>query len=164
MAKFRFALTGVELAKKEHRVTIPDGVTYIGAYVFSNCIGLTDVYIPKSVTGISIYAFRNCVGLTKVDIPNEVTFIDNLAFEGCTNLKVVSIPNSSNTIAFDSFSNCKSLNSILYNGTKDEFELSIVPRPDVGDDPDVLGKFFSKTGSEFLIIHCTDGDIELGGV
>lgn len=41
-------------------ITIPDGVTSIGPYVFKDCSGLTSVTIPDSVTEISPGAFENC--------------------------------------------------------------------------------------------------------
>ncbi len=47
---------------------IENGVTYIGAYAFKDCIGLASVYIPESVTYIGERAFQNCTGLVGVYI------------------------------------------------------------------------------------------------
>lgn len=41
-------------------LVIPDGVTSIGNYAFSDCDGLTSVTIPDSVTSIGYYAFSDC--------------------------------------------------------------------------------------------------------
>ena len=43
--------------------TIPDGVTTIGSYAFTDCRGLRSVVIPGSVTEIGKYAFDECTGL-----------------------------------------------------------------------------------------------------
>lgn len=47
-------------------ITIPDGVTTIGAGAFKYCNGLTSVTIPSSVTYIGIMAFFQCRNLTTV--------------------------------------------------------------------------------------------------
>lgn len=59
---------------------IPNGVSNIGASVFSGCLGLTSVTIPNSVTKIDASAFKGCSGLTSVTIPNSVTSIGASAF------------------------------------------------------------------------------------
>ena len=43
--------------------TVPATVTYIGAYAFSGCAGLTSVTVPSSVTGIGSHAFSDCSAL-----------------------------------------------------------------------------------------------------
>ena len=48
-------------------VTIPDGVTSIGAYAFSGCSGLTSVTIPSSVTDIGYGAFDGCTSLKNIE-------------------------------------------------------------------------------------------------
>lgn len=70
-------------------LVIPDSVTSIGSYAFSNCTGLTSVTIPNSVTSIGFDAFDNCTGLTNVTIPDSVTYIDFGAFRNCTGLTSV---------------------------------------------------------------------------
>ena len=47
-------------------VTIPEGVTDIGAYAFFTCDSLESVAIPDSVTRIGEYAFADCSGLTAI--------------------------------------------------------------------------------------------------
>lgn len=47
-------------------VTMPNSVTKIGEYAFSECSGLKSINIPNSVTTISDWAFVNCTGLTKI--------------------------------------------------------------------------------------------------
>ena len=75
-------------------MTIPDSVTSIGEYAFSDCAGLTAVTIPDSVTSIGDFAFSGCAGLTAVTIPDSITSIGRYAFSGCTGLASVTIPTS----------------------------------------------------------------------
>ncbi|MDE7228277.1 MAG: leucine-rich repeat domain-containing protein, partial [Treponemataceae bacterium] len=80
-------------------VTIPDSVTNIGGSAFCGCTGLTSVTIPDGVTSIGNYAFRKCTGLTDMTIPGSVTSIGNYAFNGCDKL-----------------------DTVHYDGTKEEWE------------------------------------------
>ena len=47
-------------------LTIPSGVTSIGAYAFENCASLTSVTIADSVTSIGDRAFMGCESLTSI--------------------------------------------------------------------------------------------------
>ncbi len=92
-------------------VTIPNSVTAIGDYAFY-CSGLTSITIPNSVTAIGTAAFSNCSGLTSVTIPNSVTAIGNYAFYRCIGLTSITIPNSVTAIGRSAFANCTGLTSI----------------------------------------------------
>ena len=91
---------------------IPESVTSIGDWAFSNCESLTSVTIPNSVTSIGNWAFSNCESLTSVTIPNSVTSIGEGVFSGCKSLTSFTIPNSVTSIGERAFSNCESLTSI----------------------------------------------------
>ena len=93
-------------------VSIPNSVTSIGDYVFSGCSGLTSVSIPNSVTSIGDYAFSGCSGLTSVSIPNSVTSIGDYTFSFCSRLTSVSIPNSVTSIGSNTFYACSGLTSV----------------------------------------------------
>ena len=68
---------------------IPNSVTSIGEFAFSDCSGLTSVAILNSVTSIGESAFARCSGLTSVTIPNSVTSIGSWTFYGCSGLTSV---------------------------------------------------------------------------
>ena len=72
-------------------LVIPEGVSKIKDWVFSNCCSLTSVTIPNSVTSIGNSAFYNCTGLTSVTIPSSVKSIESLAFGFCSNVKTITI-------------------------------------------------------------------------
>ena len=94
-------------------LVIPNSVTSIGNYAFSNCSGLTSVTIPNSVTSIGSDAFRGCSGLKSVTIPNSVTSIGSGAFYNCTGLTTNTIPNSVTKIGRDAFYDVL---NIVYSG------------------------------------------------
>ncbi len=107
-------------------VTIPNSVTTIGDWAFSDCTGLASVNIPNSVTGIGGSAFSGCTGLTAVHITdlakwceiefgnaysNPLSYAHNLYLNGekVTNL---TIPNSVTEIGRFAFCYCSSLTSV----------------------------------------------------
>jgi len=81
-------------------VTIPNSVTTIGDYAFSENL-LTTVTIPNSVTTIGDYAFYENL-LTTVTIPNSVTTIGEGAFQK-NSLTSVTIGNAVTSIGKEAF-------------------------------------------------------------
>lgn len=65
---------------------IPEGVTKVGYYVFSNCSNLAEITIPDGVTTIDSGAFWSCTSLSSITIPESVIAIGDGVFGGCTNL------------------------------------------------------------------------------
>jgi len=69
---------------KSNIYILPNSVTSIGNYAFSDCTGLTSITIPNSVTSIGAGAFQRCTGLASITIPDGVISIGSSAFYGCT--------------------------------------------------------------------------------
>lgn len=61
-------------------ITIPDGVTQIGASAFSSCTALESAFVPEGVTLIGGSAFSGCTELTTVDLPSTLTRIEESVF------------------------------------------------------------------------------------
>ena len=98
-------------------VTIPNSVTSIGDYAFSDCTSLTNVTLGTNVTSIGANAFsgnKHNLGdpLPSITIPNSVTNIGDYAFSGCGSLTNVTIPNSVTSIGDYAFSDCTNLTNI----------------------------------------------------
>ena len=89
--------------------TIPNEVTTIGDWAFSECHNLTSITMGNSVTTIGLAAFRNCDGLTSITISNSVTIIDHEAFCGCKSLTEIAIPQSATFISDVAFLDCDGL-------------------------------------------------------
>ena len=95
-----------------HSVNIPDSVTKIGSYAFSNCISLTSITIPNGVTSIGEGAFAHCISLTSMTIPTSVTRIERETFQGCIGLANITIPSSVTSIGDSAFYDCTGLSKI----------------------------------------------------
>lgn len=94
------------------QVTIPNSVTFIGDGVFYSCYRLKQVTIPNSVTSIGDYAFCYCYYLTQVTISSNVTSIGDEAFHQCNSLTQVTIPGSVTSIGEAAFGSCENLTEI----------------------------------------------------
>ena len=124
-------------------LVIPEGVTVITDYLFSNCRGLTSVTIPNSVKSIGDYAFGDCYYLTSVTIGNSVKSIGERAFYSCNRLTSVTIGNSVKSIGERAFESCESLKEVhisdivawcdLKFGTSDSNPLYYAHRLFLGD-------------------------------
>ena len=99
--------------KEATSIAIPNGVSSIGCYAFSDCRNLKSVTIPNSVTSIEECAFRDCTSLGSIIIPNNVTTIGSSAFSGCKNLKSVTIGSSVTTIDSYAFCDCVKLTGLV---------------------------------------------------
>lgn len=93
-----------------------DKVQSIPACLCCGLKGLTTFSIPESVTHIGDYAYTECTGLTSVTIPNTVKYVGTGAFMDCTNLTAVTIPDSLESIGEGStFQRCTSLTKVRWN-------------------------------------------------
>ena len=104
----KLKLNGAEIKD----LVIPNDITKLKDYAFSDCDGLTSVSIGNSVTSIGNSAFYYCTGLTSVTIPNSVTSIGDMAFHNCTGLTEVNISDLSAWCKID-FSDCYA-NPLIY--------------------------------------------------
>ena len=114
-------------------VLIPDSITTMDSYVFSNCTSLqsvtiskgleqinghmfeytalSSITIPRNIARIEAYAFQECNKLANVIFSGNITYIGSLVFYWCGNLKRVdlskcnSVPSLAATNAFSYTSN-----------------------------------------------------------
>ena len=90
-------------------ITLPETITTIESYCFSECKNLKEINIPSSVTSIGYAAFYYCSSLTYIFLPDSLTTIDGSAFNMCSSLKAINIPSSVTSIGYYAFGNCRSL-------------------------------------------------------
>ena len=119
-------------------INIPEGVTSIGKWAFSDCRSLepkllvydkgtkcygwignvekcTNVVIPDGVTSIGAGAFLGCSSLTSIKIPKSVTSIGDRAFYGCSSLTSINIPDGVTSIGEEAFGGCYNLDIVIDN-------------------------------------------------
>lgn len=71
------------------KITIKEGITAIGNYMFRDCKNVTEIILPNSVTKVGINSFSRCKGLVQVSFTNSVTEIGKNAFAGASIIKVL---------------------------------------------------------------------------
>ena len=86
-------------------VTIPEGVTAVKDFAFSDCGNLSFVSLPDSVTVIGAMAFRNCAALTSLTLPENLEEIGDQAFMGCSRLTALTLPDSISIVGVNPFQN-----------------------------------------------------------
>ena len=94
-------------------VTIPAGVTGIGAEAFKGCRAITELKLPEALTVIGDGAFEMCSHLTTVNVPDSVTAIGEAAFAYCEKITEINIPVGITTIEDSTFTHCSGLKTIL---------------------------------------------------
>lgn len=70
-------------------IFIPDGISYIGRYVYEDSPA-SRIVLTDDVVTISEGAFMNS-SITQINVPDSVTTIENNAFSGCTSLTSITI-------------------------------------------------------------------------
>ncbi len=83
---------------KGGEVTVPDGVTAIGAYAFQGNKAVTKVALPAGLTSIGEYAFYHCESLTEIAFGGTEESIGRYAFGYCYALQSLTLPETLQTI------------------------------------------------------------------
>lgn len=88
---------------------IPDTVTAIADYAFTDCEQLTEILIPNSIQSVGIWAFNGCSALTEATVPDSLETIPYRMFACCDNLKTVTLPETITSIGGEAFAFCDNL-------------------------------------------------------
>ncbi len=99
------------IGKEDTSYSVPEGVTVVSDYAFSQCMNLAQITLPESVVTIEDYAFSACTALEQIALPANVTTIGNVAFGACA-FEQISLPGSVTTIGDQAFSRCLYLQEI----------------------------------------------------
>jgi hypothetical protein len=119
---------------------------YYAGNLYVNNQLVTDLVIPDSVTRIAHYAFSNCTGLTSVVIPDSVTTIDSYAFYSCTSLTSIVIPHSVTSIGYDAFFRCSKLKEIIFTGTTEQATTKVKVRNESWREDSAIEKIICSDG------------------
>ncbi len=106
-------------------VTLPTQLYSLPESTFANCASLETVTLPATLTTIGKGAFYNCTSLAMIVLPEGTTAIDGTAFSTCLNLQAVVFPASIASVGANAFLNCNVLEHVVYEGTADQWALSI---------------------------------------
>ena len=93
-------------------IDIPEGVTIIPEYCFSQRSSLESITLPSTIKQIGKCAFYACSALTSIDIPEGVTIIPKGCFYKCTKLKSVALPTTIKKTSESAFGQCDKLKTI----------------------------------------------------
>ena len=107
--KNKSVIVAYPASSREVQYDIPDSVTMISDWAFSECKKLNRITIPDSVREIGEGAFCNCMLLDEVEIPDSVTVIDDCAFRGCISLEKVVIPSTVTELGWGLFDGCENI-------------------------------------------------------
>lgn len=130
------------------KVIVEEGVTYIGAYIFEKCYGITQVDIAGSVKTVgreafiwdrgikkvilregveklSIFCFGHCAGLEMVEFSQSIKEIDAAAFYACFSLREVILPNGLERIGSSAFGGCVLLSKFEIPSSVRQLDMSV---------------------------------------
>lgn len=93
-------------------LTIPEGLTEIGSFLFAGCTSLTSATIPEGVTTVGSNVFNRCENLTDIHIADTVTTMEGGVFSDCTALTTARLPGSLYTLPGGLFHGCTALTSV----------------------------------------------------
>ena len=131
-------------------VVLPNSITFIGSFAFSDCSELVSINLPEGLQSIAFAAFQS-TALKNIIIPASLSILEVGAFERCFDLESVRFANGSfistietntfnsdaslqsviipagvNLIQSGAFGNCYALQSVYYVGTQDEWNGIII--------------------------------------
>lgn len=81
-------------------VTVPGGITRIGAQAFADNKSIRSVTLPDTLIGISKAAFAYCSNLQRVVVPGNVIALNMECFTGCQNLQQLILQSGVQKIIF----------------------------------------------------------------
>lgn len=102
-------------------VEIPQGITRINPFSFSDMDQLQSVTIPSSVKTINYSAFEEDYKLYNVDLSEGLEEIRSNAFAHCTTLENITLPSTLKKVYANAFAE-SGLKEIKYLGNQEQFD------------------------------------------
>ncbi|MDD7186109.1 MAG: leucine-rich repeat domain-containing protein [Oscillospiraceae bacterium] len=95
-------------------IEIPESVEYIGRGAFNKCENLKSIDIPENLKVLECAVFGNCKSLSEVSLPDGLEIIENKVFHNCTSIENISIPDKITEIPESAFEECSSLKEVNF--------------------------------------------------
>lgn len=119
MGPYAFEGSGIQ------SVTVREGATVLGGYIFCNCDNLVSASIPSTISVIPVEAFWDCDKLSDVKLADGIQEIDGRAFYSCDALETIDLPegllqlknNSAYGRGGGAFEACSALRSVRFPST-----------------------------------------------
>ena len=91
------------------QISMPEGMTSIGASAFKECLFVTTVTIPSTVKEIHYRAFEDCRMLSNVSFvaPSALTTIGHWVFYNCHKLSSITVPEGVTVMGEEVFYGCE---------------------------------------------------------
>ena len=118
ICKNAFAYTNIET------ISLPETLTSIEAYAFSNCKMLKHLTIPNSMKELTGYIFQECNDLEYINLSNRLTKIMSSNFRLNNKLTTITFPSTLTTIASQNFVTNPELREIILLGDIVQFQSS----------------------------------------
>ncbi|MBQ4565844.1 MAG: leucine-rich repeat protein, partial [Oscillospiraceae bacterium] len=152
------------LRGKIRKLTVQEGVSYLGKYAFRSLSNLEEVSLPGSLRKLGYFCFQDCGKLTgitfpegletigygafnladlrAIHIPASMTFIDELAFYGCEALNEISVAAGNETYSV--------VDGVLYDDVRSRMKLCPANRTEHLVIPDTVQYLPDEA-----LAHCT---------
>ncbi len=136
----------------EGELVVPEGITGIAPFAFSENNSITGIVLPRSLTWIGEGAFWACRGLREISFPENLCEVGARAFEKCSSLPEIRL--AAGRLGTAAFAYCASLEKAVLSGG------SVLP-----------GRLFEGCASLRVCIcdhaariqeHCFSGCVSLG--
>ena len=106
-------------------LSLPEGLTTVGAMAFYDCYNLTAINIPASVTDIGRLAFCQCRNVTILKLSDGLLSIGRSAFEQCEKLQDVRLPNTLTSLGYHAFYRCAGLQHVTIPASVAEMDSGV---------------------------------------
>lgn len=93
-------------------ISLPNGLTSIGAHAFKGCVHVEEISIPLGVEEIGSFAFSECNMLTSIELPDSVIDVGSGAFSYCSSLGAIKLSENLNWLKSGLMANCPALISV----------------------------------------------------
>ena len=105
--QYAFSNSGIRL------IEFPNSLLTIGNSAFQNCTKMNYLVLPDMIKSLSDYAFYNCIGLRSITMGSALTTIGKYTFYGCDGLVRLYLGDNVEKLLDYSFADCINLQSVV---------------------------------------------------